>query len=93
MDICTCITASLCCAPENNTVNQLYFNKIKNFLNVHVLDTPWALGCRDGYNMDVRPKESGPGAGPTVRGQKPQPPEGGTGESWGTELCQGDWRA
>ena len=32
MDICTCITASLCCAPENNIVNQLYFNKIKKFL-------------------------------------------------------------
>lgn len=48
-----------------------------------------ALGCRDGYNMDVHPQESGPGAGTTARGQMPQPPAGGAGESWGTELFQG----
>ena len=48
-----------------------------------------ALGCRDGYNMDVRPEESGPGAGTTSRGQMPQSPAGETRESWGTELCQG----
>ena len=73
---------------EHNIANQLYFSKI-NFLKCRVLDTPWALGCRDGYSMDVRPEGSGPGAGTTARGQMPQPPAGGTGESWGTELCQG----
>ena len=30
VEICICKTDSLCCTPETNTVNQLYFNK--NFL-------------------------------------------------------------
>ena len=37
MDMCISITEALCCTPEtNNTVNQLYSNKIKNKTKVRI---------------------------------------------------------